>query len=217
MIRTPSRPSDHVYTQFLTHTKYFDIPTQNSGPQDSCLSKTQIRKKETQFCPGNPPYHTENQTMEFTIQPSTLADTPSLVEVNKAAFHSTTHEHMFPKDREHLTPPEELQAWRLKRMAGAITRNGPEDHYFNVTPVDRPDLIVGYAHWHGPGHYAKEENNEMERNEDSGIEFPACMNVELMRECMRQEERLRKEIMGGTSSNYWCTFAHVSCFLTSIL
>lgn len=52
-------------------------------------------------------------------------------------------EMVYPKEKAHLTTPEELHEWRVQRMAKMLEAN--DVLYFKVIPKDEPERVVAYA------------------------------------------------------------------------
>ena len=143
----------------------------------------------------------------------------------KMSWNATTTSYlrrmMFPENKAHLTPHEELQAWRVRRMASSIEAS---DHLkFKVTLKDEPDRVVGASSWFMPGHFRdktlvdtsmesmpeqtskrierpqESQSGENEQNEG----FPASFDVEAYKQFTAKMEEERKKIWGD-DTKFWC-------------
>lgn len=58
---------------------------------------------------------------------------------------------MYPEEKAHLTPSEELFAWRVKRLRKAMAAD--DFLYYKVVKRDEPQKLLAYAEWYTPGHF----------------------------------------------------------------
>ncbi|KAI6799842.1 hypothetical protein KC332_g15082 [Hortaea werneckii] len=146
----------------------------------------------------------------YKILPAGPEDAEQVAAVgNKAFCTSSLYQAMFPKEKAHLTPPEELRNWRTQRRA-AFMRN--ERHLgFKAVLTDQPDVIIGYVGWMKPGHFTKKEglgslvNGQAESGPDSEAspsEPPACMNAGIKQGLEAELDRKRAEIWRD-DPNFW--------------
>ncbi|GAB1726200.1 hypothetical protein NU195Hw_g5286t1 [Hortaea werneckii] len=146
----------------------------------------------------------------YKILPAGPEDAEQVAAVGNKAFRtSTLHEAMFPEEKAHLTPPEELRDWRTQRRA-AFMRN--ERHLgFKAVLVDQPDIIIGYVGWMKPGHFTKKQglsslvNGQAKSEPDpeaSQSGPPACMNAGIKQGLEAELDRKREQIWKD-DSNFW--------------
>ncbi|RMY61091.1 hypothetical protein D0863_11396 [Hortaea werneckii] len=146
----------------------------------------------------------------YKILPAGPEDAEQVAAVGNKAFRtSTLHEAMFPEEKAHLTPPEELRNWRTQRRA-AFMRN--ERHLgFKAVLADQPDVIIGYVGWMKPGHFTKKQglgslvNGQAESEPDpqaSQSGPPACMNAGIKQGLEAELDRKREQVWKD-DSNFW--------------
>lgn len=121
----------------------------------------------------------------------------------------------------HLTPPDELRAWRVSRLAKAF--NDPHAQNWKLIAQDA-DLytgkIVGFSSWIEPNHKLDFENHDKDAASKTTIledakptvegppgeaslnDLPKCMDAEMYKSQRAGLERLRKEVM-GEDTNFW--------------
>nr|POE96407.1 puromycin n-acetyltransferase [Quercus suber] len=142
-------------------------------------------------------------TQGYVVLPATASDAPGMVAANKAAFaDNPTTQFLYPKHLEHLTPPEELHAWQVKRYCDNIAKG---EVLTKATPTDQPDVVAGLALWYRPGHFAKQENQRSSLlDADGHIKegTPACLDPDAMNEFSISIESAREEIWGD-NHDYW--------------
>lgn len=86
-------------------------------------------------------------TTEYTTSHSTTDNVPGLVAIRLSAFaDDPLTPIMFPEHLKHLTPQDELIAWHEMKTRKRIAQRG---YCFKATPVNHPDLVVGYGNWFG--------------------------------------------------------------------
>ena len=182
----------------------------------------------------------------YQILPSTQEDAAAIHACSKRAFATSyLHEVSYPKEKAHLTSPEELFAWRVRRLQRAMQAN--DFLHFKVTPKDEPAKVVAYSSWFKPGHFkgnktladtfvqsASRTSPEMKVQSDTtgqGVpeppppddqkaeDFPACMDVSMQGLFLGKLDEERKKIWGD-DANYWCKSPQVlfdSYLLLSLL
>lgn len=138
----------------------------------------------------------------YIILPAVPEDAEKVIDCGRKAFASTPiQEAVYPKAREHLTPPAELRRWRIHRKAGRMA--GEDVVGFKAVLVDDPDTIVGYASWVKPGGFDKQKNRAELEPAVEKVDFPACVNKEAQRDFTARLDRKREEIWDG-DWNFWC-------------
>lgn len=122
---------------------------------------------------------------------------------------------IFPKDREHLTPVDEVITYRANRVAARFRES--DFVGFKAVHKDRPDVVIGYANWYKPRHYSKKNGNSKAPLEPSlegvvepkpevqteKVAHPACLDLERYEEFMAALNKKREEVWGD-NANFWC-------------
>jgi len=124
---------------------------------------------------------------------------------------------MWPKDLAKKLPAEEYQARRIAQVEKRLSE--PDGMFFKAVDADRPNVIVGYTGWFGPGHFSKKSTTSEEQQLPAGLEAhdvveagptpanseppPAWINAEAFAEFNRKMEEARNEVWSG-DCNYWC-------------
>ena len=142
---------------------------------------------------------------------------------NRAFGNSYLHSKVYPEEKAHLTPPEELFAWRVKRLRKAMAAD--DFLYFKIIHQDEPQKVVAYAGWYTPGHFQSSNlsdtygNASIKTNTEADMtaqgvleapattgetshDFPACMDVEVHKEFLAKLDEERKKIWGD-NADYW--------------
>lgn len=151
-----------------------------------------------------------DSSVKYEILPAGVDDAEEYLRINIIAFaNSELHQTLYPKDKAHLTPPEELHRWRVQRFAANLAKK--DSLNFKAVVAGQPEVIVGYSRWAEPGHFSKKTTPEItalgpiEPKPDPAAEeeWPACMDSELERSFMAIADKRRAEIWGD-NANFWC-------------
>ncbi|KAK4547829.1 hypothetical protein LTR36_010548 [Oleoguttula mirabilis] len=150
---------------------------------------------------------------KYEILPTCPEDAESMSKCNYKAFANSFFNQMtFPKAREHLTPKDEVLAYRTQRMAGRLRQDDAVS--YKAVLKDQPDVVVGYANFLKPGHYNKQKAQASVETTLGGVveakpdkqtqtdEHPACMDVEMQSKLMAMMDRKREEVWGD-ETNFW--------------
>ena len=144
----------------------------------------------------------------------------------KAFAFSLLHEQVYPKDKAHLTPPDELYAWRVRSQEKAMQADDLLYSKVVTCTSDEPQKIVAYAGWVKPGHFSGGKtlsdaygpqatpdtkpqtdltaSREPSLAADQQAEgFPACMDIAIHQHFLSIMDEERKKIWGD-DANYWC-------------
>lgn len=150
-----------------------------------------------------------SESISFQLLPATPDDAEAILALNKRAFRDDyLMSQVYPKEKSHLTSPETLFAWRVRRLRTEIGKG--EMLFSKVIKKDDPRPIIAQAGWTKPGIFvpgltllethgkstiqpskeAESSRDAESRNvpdspstagfDDNG--FPACMNVALHHE-----------------------------------
>lgn len=136
----------------------------------------------------------EKMALKFHILPATIDDAEALLACAlKANAGDKLMRAFYPPERAHLTPPEQLQEHRMRRMRARFT---DENVWQKAVLDDDPNVIVGYSAWTMPKSQRAPKKQDEGEEEDAGDEKctpPACVDFELQRlfekECEAHSEK----------------------------
>jgi hypothetical protein len=109
----------------------------------------------------------------------------------RANSNNYAHSVVYPKDKAHLSSPEELFRYRVERLRKSMHEKVLL--HFKMTPKDDPSNVIGHAGWYKPGHF-KASQALSKSSEKPADEFPACMNVDVHKAILANLDERRKEI-----------------------
>ena len=159
---------------------------------------------------------TVKSRLEYDILPVSPGDVEKLMICGEKCFAGTLFRNtIFPKDRAHLTPPDELHRWRVE---GKTKRMIEDDTVgFKAVLAGQPEeVIIGFTSWIKPGHFFSKSEDQSSvvpaspdivtpkpdaRNKEE--DFPACMDVDRHKEFGALLDRERGEVWKG-DANFWC-------------
>ena len=160
---------------------------------------------------------TVKSRLQYDILPVGPDDVENLMSCGEKAFAGTPfREAIFPKDRKHLTPADELHRWREERKIKRITEDNTVG-FKAVLAGRQPEVIVGFTSWIKPGHFFSKKNTDQPSKastseyidepqsdtESQEDDYPACMNVDRHKEFMALLDRKREEVWKG-DGDFWC-------------
>lgn len=153
----------------------------------------------------------------LTLSKLTSEDFSAVIEVHACAFGSSALQRAtFPPHLAHLTTPDELKAWRLRRWK----KYDSNDHAlaFKVVAKDETEpvgTLVGYAIWYRPGYdwddadekTMKELRHDQTDPDSTSTQItsngpPACVDVGTMEASRTGITRMRRRVWAD-ESNYW--------------
>src|ERR1700761_6562968 len=87
---------------------------------------------------------------QFQLLPATPEDAEAIiVTALRANRNNYSYSVVYPKDKAHLTPPEELFRYRVERLRKSMHEK--DMLHFKMTPKNDPSNVIGHAAWYRPG------------------------------------------------------------------
>jgi hypothetical protein len=156
----------------------------------------------------------------WKVLPASEEDAESLVQLTVrtlAAADTTTTQYkdiptfVYPKEREHLTSPEDLFAHRVRTRRKVITSEGI--HTYKVVHPSETGRIIGTLMWKDPVNSLKSKHSSEKEVENpksvaaAPSPSPASLDQEAMKYLAETMETVQKEIWGsnGSDAPYLCT------------
>lgn len=151
------------------------------------------------------------QTEEFTILPVTAADAGAMRNVSRRAnADSILQQAFYPKHLEHLTPHEEIEAWRENTLKELI--NAGKATYYKAVLTSEPERLVALTGWFPPASFdikaLDRQSATVAPSTNASAEAkkqpynPACRDDAARDEYIAKMETCKQRIWGD-NRDYW--------------
>lgn len=155
---------------------------------------------------------------KFTVLQTTKQDLEPLLDLSDAAFgHSAARRAAYPPHLAHLTPAEELRAWRLERIGKRFDDSQVRNYKVVMRDEDAVDgstTLVAFASWFVPNYNWKDskvvgqvpgaqEDPSTPAAAKEGDEYPACADAAVKALFPIATKEMREEVW-GEDTNWWC-------------
>lgn len=145
----------------------------------------------------------------YSLLPAAASDAEALIACADNAYANDPYtQAVFPRDRQHLTSPEEFHDWKLSSVATRLSASNVG--YVKAVSTDSPDIILGFAGYYLPGHFSSHSSAGIitpslsNANKQSVVtpNLPACMDLRIQASLLEQLDRQREKIW-GVDSQFW--------------
>ena len=168
---------------------------------------------------------TDSSLSPYQLLPATPDDAEAIMAFNKRAFQNDyMMSQVYPKEKSHLTSPEELFAWRVKRLRTEVEKG---DMLYSKVVQKDVNKLVAQRGWAPPGYFRpgmtlsdKFGKSTIQSSSDAPSRevleppattgqdnegFPASMNRAVHKDVLAIMDEERAKIWEG-DANYWCQF-----------
>ena len=166
---------------------------------------------------------TDSALSRYQLLPATPDDAETIVSLNKRAFRNDyMMSQVYPKEKAHLTSPEELFAWRVNRLRTEMEKG---DMVYSKVIQKDDNKLVAQSGWAPPGYFqpgttltdklgkstiqpptdapSQEVLEPLATTEQFHEGFPASMNRAVHKESLAIMDEERAQIWKD-DANYWC-------------
>jgi len=157
----------------------------------------------------------------FVAVEATVSDLPAFLDISNAAFENSPFMRAtYPPERAHLTTPEDLRAWQLRRM-GQTHQNDQAVAFKVIAHDSAPELrtVVAYSVWYSPEYdwnktsHRKQHapivdtsvpasDSDRDHTEDDDPR-PACQDPESSKLQQAALDKMRKDVWGEPPQKFW--------------
>jgi hypothetical protein len=146
---------------------------------------------------GSHPVH----MFDYSILPVMVSDVDDIPTcADRAYANNAFAQATFPDNCRHMTPPEDLYAWKLSDIRARLDAQGAG--YIEAVFADSPNRIIGFAGHYQPDHFASQPSESVMHPSPSTptqqhIKAPACMDVVVRASFREHLDRQRHGIWGA--------------------
>lgn len=112
----------------------------------------------------------------------------------------------YPEDRQNLTSPDELHAWKLSSITTRL--NADYASYIEAVSTESDGHVLGFAGYYHHGHFSSKSAASTIHPSQSNVhgigtpKFPACMDTSV-RDRFLEALDCQRKLIWGSNLNFW--------------